>query len=116
MPRPKVSFLLAEITAELGNGLIFEAPIIGSKTDHIEGLCHWETQEVTVNPSVSIVDTLIHELLHRRFPKWSEERVRVETWRVMSKFSPADVQEWYRKYKRLAKRKRKPVRLRNAEV
>lgn len=110
MPRPKVSDLLAAITEELGKGLIFEAPIVGSK-DHIEGLCNWETQEVTVNPSVSVVDTLVHELLHRRFPRWSEDRVRMETWRVMKQFTPADVQVWYRKYKRMAKRKRGPVRL-----
>lgn len=116
MPRPKVTFLISEITDELGKGLIFEAPIVGSRTDHIEGLCNWESGEVTVNPSVSVVDTLVHELLHRRFPKWSEERVRMETWRVMSKLSPGDVQAWYRKYKRMAKRKRGPVRLRNAEI
>lgn len=110
MPRPKVSTLLEAITDEFGKGRIFEAPIVGSK-DHVEGLCNWESGDVTVNPSVSVVDTLVHELLHRRFPKWSEERVRVETWRVMKQFSPADVRAWYRKYKRAAKRRRGPVRL-----
>ena len=69
MPRPKVRDLLAAITVEFSKGRIFEAPIVGSK-DHVEGLCNWESGEVTVNPSVSVVDTLVHELLHRRFPKW----------------------------------------------
>lgn len=115
MARPKVSVLLEAITAELAKGQIFEAPIVGSK-EHVEGLCNWESGEVTVNPAPSVVDTLIHELLHRCFPRWSEERVRLETWRVMKQLTPADVQVWYRKYKRHAKRKRGPVRLRNAEV
>lgn len=115
MPRLKVSYLLAEITEEMGKGQIFEAPIVGSK-DHVEGLCNWESGDITVNPAPSVVDTLIHELLHRRFPKWSEERVRVETWRIIRTLSAADVQVLHHKYKRIAKRRRKPVRLRNAEV
>jgi len=115
MPRRSVKSLLVEITDELKNGRIFEAPIIGSKY-HVEGLCNWETKEITVNPSASVVDTLVHELLHRRFPTWSEERVRIETGRVMFTLSHADVQDWYRQYKRLAKRKSKPVRLRNSDI
>lgn len=115
MPRLKVSYLIAEITEEMGKGQIFEAPIVGSK-DHVEGLCNWESGDITVNPAPSVVDTLIHELLHRRFPKWSEERVRVETWRIIRTLSAADVQALHNKYKRIAKRRRKPVRLRNAEV
>jgi ethanolamine ammonia-lyase small subunit len=115
MPRPTVTALLDAVSQELRRGQIYEAPIIGSDT-HVEGLCNWETQEVTVNPAPNVVDTLIHELLHRRFPKWSEERVRHETWRVMKQMTPADVAIWYRKYKRLAKRKTKPVRLRSAEL
>jgi hypothetical protein len=115
MPRPKVAYLVEEISTELRKGLIFEAQILGSK-EHVEGLCRWDTQEITVNPSVSVVDTLIHELLHRRFPKWSEDRVRLETWRVIRQMTPKEIAAWYRKYKRLAKRKTKPVRLRSAEL
>lgn len=115
MPRRRVPDLVEAITDELGKGLIFEAPIVGSK-DHIEGLCNWENGEVTVNPSVSVVDTLVHELLHRRFPKWSEDRVRAETWRVMKSFSAADVRAWYQKYKRFARRKSRPVRLKSADI
>jgi hypothetical protein len=115
MARPTIKALIGHITDELGKGRIVEASIVGSR-DHIEGLCNWETREVTVNPSVSVVDTLIHELLHRRFPTWTEERVRIETWRVMRSMSHADVRGWYRKYKLLAKRKTRPVRLRQSEI
>lgn len=107
MPRIPVERLLASVEDELTKGLIFEAPIVSTtNSEHIEGLCSWETSKITVNPSVSVVDTLIHELLHRRYPKWSEERVRVHTWRLMRSLTPHDVQAWYRTYKRLAKKKR----------
>jgi hypothetical protein len=115
MARPKTSVLLAAIAEEFQKGQIFEAPIVGSK-EHIEGLCNFESGDVTVNPAPSVVDTLIHELLHRSYPRWSEDRIRRETWRVMKQLSPADVQVWYRKYKRRAKRKRGPVRLRHSEI
>ena len=114
MPRPTVTFLVESITDELRKGLIFEAQIVGSN-EHVEGLCRWDTQEIMVNPSVSVVDTLVHELLHRRFPKWSEDRVRAETWRVIRRMTTKDMADWYRKYKRLAKRKTKPVRLRASD-
>jgi hypothetical protein len=116
MPRPTVKALVEAVSLELRKGLIYEAPIVGSEDHHVEGLCSWETQEITVNPAPNVVDTLIHELLHRRFPRWSENRVRLETWRVMRQMSDADVQAWYRKYRRLAKRKSKPVRLKSAEI
>jgi hypothetical protein len=34
----------------------------------------------------------------------------------MRQMTPEDVAVWYRKYKRLAKPKKKPVRLRSAEI
>lgn len=106
MPRVPVEKLRKSVSDELRKGLIFEAPIFGANNEHIEGLCNWETQNITVNPSVSVVDTLVHELLHRRFPKWSEDRVRMHTWRVMRSLTQQDVQKWYRRYKRHAKKKR----------
>ena len=114
MPRHTVAALRALMVKELAKGLIFEATIVGSKDLFIEGVC-CENGEITVNPSVNVVDTLIHELLHRRFPRWSEDRVRLETWRIMKHMSDADIAAWYRKYKRMAKRKTKPVRLRASD-
>ncbi len=106
---------LADLEKELAKGRIYEAQIVGSP-DHVEGLCNWERGDITVNPSASVVDTLIHELIHRRFPSYSEDRVLRETSRVMARLSHADVAVWYRKYKRLVKRKTKPVKLRSAEL
>lgn len=115
MPRLTAARMLRVVLAEMAKGHIYERPIVGSKS-HIEGLCNFESGEVSVNPAPSVVDTLIHELLHRRFPRWSETRVREETWRVMRKLSPDDVQALHRKYKRIVKRQRKPVSLKHPEV
>jgi hypothetical protein len=115
MPRLTVDSLLICVMEEMAKGRIYERPIVGSKS-HIEGLCNWESGEISVNPAPSVVDTLIHEVFHRRFPRWSENRVRHETWRVMKKMTPDDVQALHREYKRIVKRQRKAVSLRNPEV
>lgn len=115
MPRFTAARLLEAVTEEMAKGAIYERPIVGSKS-HIEGLCNWESGEVSVNPAPSVVDTLIHELLHRRFPRWSEDRVRAETWRVLSSMTPEAVQVLHREYKRIVKRQRRPVSLKHPEV
>jgi len=113
MARHTVAALKTLIADELAKGLIYEGQIIGSPDQFVEGVCHVNGQ-ITVNPSVNVVDTLIHELLHRRFPQWSEVFVRLETARVMRQMSDKDIALTYSKYKRRAKRKTKPVRLRHS--
>lgn len=102
-----MSDLLGEVAAELGKGRIYEATLI-DPTHHLEGLCDHSTQAVVINPQVSVVDSLIHELLHRRYPRWSERRVQQETQRLMGQLSSHDVAVWYRRYRRAVK-KRRPV-------
>jgi len=115
MARHTVSALRAIIADELAKGMIFEGQITSSQNHFVEGVCH-VNGEITVNPSVNVVDTLIHELLHRRFPSWSEVFVRLETARVMRQMSDKDIALTYSKYKRRAKRKTKPVRLRHSDI
>jgi hypothetical protein len=115
MPRYTAKTLLEIAIKEMAKGRIYERPIVGSKR-HIEGLCNWVNGEVSVNPAPSVVDTLIHELLHRRFRRWSEARVLAETWRVMETMTPDAVQALHRQYKRIAKRRRKAVYLKNPKA
>jgi hypothetical protein len=98
---------LNEVAAELAKGRIYEATLI-DPTHHLEGLCNHETQVVVIDPKVSVIDSLIHELVHRRWPAWSEARVRRETRALMGQLSTADVEVWYRRYRRAVK-KRRPV-------
>ena len=98
---------LAEVAVEFSKGRIYEATLV-DPTHHLEGLCDHQSQAVVINPQVSVVDSLIHELLHRRYPDWSEARVRRETKRLMGRLSSHDVAVWYRRYRRAVK-KRRPV-------
>ena len=98
---------LEELHDEFQRGGIAEANLRGNP-DHLHGLCDWNTGRVYVNPRPGIVETLLHELIHRRHPRWGEKRVDGEARRLLSKMSDAAVAYWYRKYKAAA-RKRKPV-------
>lgn len=98
---------LEELTQELQRGRIYEATILADD-HHLEGQTDHALQSITIDPKVSIVATLLHELLHRRYPLWSERRVKREEQRLMGHLSVHDVQTWYRRYKR-AVRKRRPV-------
>jgi len=97
--------LLDELADELAKGRIYEAALI-DPTHHLEGLC--DNGAITVDPQVSIVSTLLHELIHRRYPLWSEAKVRREEKRALGHLSQHDLRVWYRRYRRAVK-KRRPV-------
>lgn len=99
--------LIAEITHELDRGRIYEATIVADDA-HLEGQTNHTLQTITIDPKVSIVATLLHELLHRRYPTWSERRVKTEEQRLLGHMSLQDIQTWHRRYKR-AVRKRRPI-------
>ena len=98
---------LDDLLDEFQRGEIAEADLRGSP-DHLHGLCDWNTGRVYVNPRPGIVEILLHELIHRRHPRWGEKRVSADAKRLLEKMSDAEVSQWYRKYKAAA-RKRKPV-------
>lgn len=99
--------LLDDLADEMTKGRIYEATLL-DPTHHLEGLCDHGSGAITVDPKVSIISTLLHELIHRRHPEWSESRVRRAETKVMSQLSQHDVGVWYRRYRR-AVRKRRPV-------
>jgi len=104
----KAPSLIPELLQERERGRIYEATLVTGDGAHLEGMCDLELQNITINPQVSIVSCLLHELIHRRYPLWSERRVRAEEKRALRNLSPRDVQLWYRWYRR-AVRKRRPV-------
>jgi hypothetical protein len=107
MPKT-ASALVDELTHELDRGFIYEATLVTDDGAHLLGMCNLENQHITIDPKVAIVSTLLHELIHRRYPSWSERRVRREEKRALSQLSPKDVATWYRRYRR-AVRQRRPV-------
>ena len=100
--------LLDDITEEFSKGRIYEATLVSDDGAHIHGLCDYDSGAITIDPKVAIVSTLLHELIHRKYPEWSEKRVRRAETRALNHLSQKDVQRWYRRYRR-AVRKRRPV-------
>ena len=100
---------LADVQDELARGGIVEAPI-SAPGMHVSGFCDGETEIVCINPLPELADTIIHECLHRRWPRWGEKRVRAETRRVMTTMTDDDVARLVRRYRRL-RHKRRAVRV-----
>jgi hypothetical protein len=82
---------------------------ISSDGEVVEGLYEPSSGNVYVDPVPNLVDTLIHELLHRRYPRWGEKRVSDTAHRLTMAMSDDERRAWYRAYQRAAKRLSKPV-------
>lgn len=55
---------------------------------------------ITINPIPDILDTLIHELLHERYPGWSERTVKRETTKLIRKLSTDDMSALHQEYEK----------------
>lgn len=95
---------LAELSAELAKGRVVEARLLASDA-HMDGLCDYGSQTIYIDPRTAIISTLLHELIHRRYPSWPEGRVAREERRLISNMTPQQVSRWYRQYQK-AKRTR----------
>lgn len=107
---PRHHLTLTELREELARGGIVEAENRDSG-HHISGYCDHDTQVVVVNPRPELADTVLHELAHRRYPRWGETRVKFETLRLLSHMTDADVADLCRAYHRRARRLKRAVLL-----
>jgi hypothetical protein len=103
--------LMVRVWAELGSGNITEDPDLRSdvKGERLHGL--QEGRHIWVNPVHAIVDTVVHECLHRLHPEWSENYVRNRTSYLVSRMTDAEVVALYDEYqhrKKLKRRQRDP--------
>jgi hypothetical protein len=100
---------LDEVYEEINRGDIYEQPIVEQKPVRrsIYGYCHDKTGVVTINPQLSVLDTLIHELFHRRHPSWSERYVKAQTTRLIRSLTPEQQQALYDHYLRVRVRSRR---------
>ncbi len=58
------------------------------KTLKIYGYCDWDNKEIVINPAKGgLIDTIIHEELHRKHPYWSERKVIAKTKKIESRMS-----------------------------
>jgi hypothetical protein len=99
---------MVRVWAELGAGRIREGWI---KDPHsfIAGHCQ-SSGHITVNPAVDVVDTCLHEILHRLYPQWSERYVKRTTTYLLRRMTDAEIQMFYSEYERRVRgKKRKPA-------
>lgn len=101
--------LMAELRTEFAKGKVYQAEI-HSDGELVEGLYQPSNGAVYVDPAPNVVDTLLHELLHRRYPRWGERRVSDTARRLVTAMSDVERRLWYLAYKRVAKRRR-PVKV-----
>lgn len=96
---------LDDLMDELNRGKVFECSLRDPNW-RLDGLQHGEA--IYIDPRPAILETLVHELLHRRKPQWSERRVTREARLLLSKMSDGDMARWWRRYAAV-KRKGRPV-------
>ena len=108
----KLAALKAEIWAELKRGEdIVETELhTHEEPGKYYGLCV-NDQTVYVNPQPSIVESVLHELLHRAHPKMSEETVTLTAVKILTRMTNAEVRKWAKQYKAVARKRRTPLKV-----
>lgn len=94
----------------LGTGKVTEARL-HDPAMHLDGFCNYASGRITVNPEPAVVETLLHELIHRKCPQWAERRVDREAKRLLRTMSHTSVSKWYRRYSAIVRRRKSPVRV-----
>lgn len=91
--------LLKVLRDEFRRGGIHEAPLKATGW-HLDGLCDHDKGAVYVDPAPSVTEALLHEVLHRRFPRWGEKRVDATARRLLRSMNSRQVQWWYRQFQK----------------
>lgn len=102
--------IFVELCATLGTGRLHEAYISSNDpTERVDGLC--VSGKVVVNPVYHVVETLMHECVHRIRPEWSERSVRRKTTQVMRQLNDGEIQRVYDVWLSHRKVAKRPVKL-----
>lgn len=96
---------LEELADELQRGAIIECSLRDARW-HLDGLQLGAS--VYIDPRPAILETLIHELIHRRHPRMGERAVTKAARKLMGSMDEQTKARWWRQYNRI-KRKGKPV-------
>jgi len=68
---------------------------------HDYGEIDYDKQVIRVNPRKGdLVNTIVHEELHRKYPDWSERKVKKESKKEEQSLSISQVQRLLKKYQR----------------
>lgn len=94
---------LTDVWEELERGDIYECSLRDPKW-HLDGL-HQEGR-VYVDPRPAILETVIHELLHRRYPRMRERAVAENARRLLGGMDEQTKRRWFRAYNRIKRKAR----------
>lgn len=98
---------LDDLWDELKRGRVYECSLRDTQF-HLDGL--QDGENVYIDPRCSVLETVVHELLHRRKPRLGERTVTKEAKRLISRMDEPTKAKWWRAYNRI-KRKGRPVEL-----
>jgi len=90
---------------ELHRGKVWECSLRDPKW-HLDGLQSGE--HVYIDPRSSVLETLIHELIHRRHPRLGERVVAKTARKLLAGMTDPDKRRWWNAYRRV-KRKGPPI-------
>lgn len=96
---------LAELEQELLKGRVYECSIRSDRLQ-VDGLQSGEN--CYVDPRPATLETLLHELAHRRYPNWSERTVEITARNLVVTMDEPTKARWWRMYRRI-KRKGPPL-------
>lgn len=100
--------LMSRVREELKRGRVFEARLVSDENECLDGMVDSDGA-VYVDPGPQVLETVIHELLHRSFPRWGEKRVCHTAHRLVMAMSDEERRHWYRAWQRTAKKLKKPI-------
>jgi hypothetical protein len=101
----RVSASLDDLLDELARGRIFECSLRDPNW-HLDGLQLGEN--IYIDPRPAVLETVIHELLHRRFQRWGERKVTRTARKLVAGMTESQKAHWWRAYAKV-KRKGRPV-------
>lgn len=97
--------LLDDLWDELGRGRIYECSIRDSRFQ-VDGL--QDGEQIYIDPRPAILETVLHELLHRRKPRLGERAVERQARKLALSMDEHAKTKWWRAYRRI-KRQRRPM-------
>ena len=104
LPTPRSQVLLEQVHHALGANRLHERWI--TDKHGVEGLA--EPGVITISP-LGLVETIIHEALHRAHPTWSENTVRRTTTYLWTRCTDADARRIYDTYAAKVRRMKRPT-------
>ena len=98
---------IEDLYDELRRGRVWECSLRDTKLV-LDGL--QDGEDIYIDPRPAVLETLIHELIHRRKPRLGERTVTRAARRLVGTMDDATKARWWRSYNRI-KRKGRPVEL-----